>query len=190
MVPGHRALLGILVLWPQSLCREWAHANGSGPNPSPNDPHVTHAKDFLLHPRGRFRGRMPTPPSGRWCRGLQITPRRGCRGCSSASPTSSSYSSTNIMSGTFPGSTTFGGVRNLSGTKGEKIVLPGPPAPRWISVPSVSKTLPRFCWTTCHVLDVWQPWLVPGAICRDFSGGSPYRDMKTTLVSAAPRNGS
>ena len=79
LIIGHRALLGILVLRPQSLRCEWAHANGSGPNPSLNDPHVTHVGDFLLHPRGRFQGRRPTQPWGRWCRGLQITARRGCR---------------------------------------------------------------------------------------------------------------
>ena len=80
MVPGHRAPLGILFLRPQSFCCEWAHANGSGPNASPNDPHITHVGDFPLQPQGRFQGRRPTQTWGKWCRGLQITARRGCRG--------------------------------------------------------------------------------------------------------------
>ena len=72
-------------------------------------------------------------------------PEEVAGGSSSASPTYRSSGSTNMRSGTFSGSSTFGGVRNLSGTKGKNIVLTGPPAPRWINVPSINKTLPRFC---------------------------------------------
>ena len=35
------------------------------------------------------------------------------------------------------------------------IVIPGPPAPRWINVPSINKPQPRFCWTTSQGLDLW-----------------------------------
>ena len=124
MVPGHRALLGILVVWLLSLRREWAHTNGSGPNPSRNDPHVTHVGDFLLHPRGRFQGRRPTQPWGRWCRGLQITARRGCRGVLLRLSHLRFLRLNKQQSGTFSAFTTFGGVWNLSGTKGKKSSSP------------------------------------------------------------------
>ena len=85
---------------------------------------ITHVGDFLLHPRGRFQGRRPTQPWGRWCRGLQITARRGCRGVLLRLCLLRFLSPTNIRSGKFSGSTTYGGVRNLSGTKGKKSSSP------------------------------------------------------------------
>ena len=121
MVRGHRALLGILLLWPKPLHREWAHANGSIPNPTPNDPHVTHVGEHFLHPQGcLFSG---VDQLNRWAGGAggcKSLPEAVARGSTSASPTLGFLGSTNISSGEFSGSTTFTGVRNLSGTKRKK----------------------------------------------------------------------
>ena len=172
MVPGHEALMGIHLLWPQSLHRECAHANGCGPNPSPN-PHVTHVRDFLLHPRGRFQGRNQLNLGAGGTGGCKSLPEEVAGGSSSSSPTSGSSGSTNIRSGTVSGSTALGGVRSFSGTKGKKSSSP----PRQLHIGSTFHSSAIHC----------HAFAGPRATCWT-CGSHGLSDMKTTLVSAAPRN--